>query len=131
MAEDEVKRRNISKSIKNEKDDLQFVHGLVSIMKVKVDKQWRKSRIKNDLMSNLENCTREEFEASTRDFYVGRSLIGERKETDDDTNESRQEHRTRVLNDKWVEMHFKKPFCDKMDKKFHRWFTVERKKQMR
>ena len=33
-AEDEVKRRNISNDIKNEKDDLQFVHGLVSIMKL-------------------------------------------------------------------------------------------------
>ena len=39
MAEDEVKRKNISKSIKNEKEDLQFVSGLFSIMKVKVDKE--------------------------------------------------------------------------------------------
>ena len=78
MAEDEVKRRNISKSIKNEKDDLQFVHGLISIMKVKVDKKWR-GRIKNDLVSKLENCNQEEFEASTKDFYMGRSLIGIRK----------------------------------------------------
>ena len=37
MAEDEVKQKNISKSIKNEKEDLQFVSGLFSIMKVKVD----------------------------------------------------------------------------------------------
>jgi hypothetical protein len=56
VAKDEVKRRNISKSIKNEKDDLQFVHGLVSIMKVKVDKQWS-DRNKNELISKLENCT--------------------------------------------------------------------------
>jgi hypothetical protein len=53
IAEDEVKRRNISKRIKNGKDDLQFVHGLISIMKVKVDKKWGKSRIKIDLMSKL------------------------------------------------------------------------------
>ena len=57
---------------------------------------------------------------------MGHSLIGERKESDDDTNESRQEHCTRVLNDKWVEMHFKKSFCDKLDEKFHRWFTVSK-----
>ena len=52
----------------------------------------------------------------------------EKKETDDDTNESRQEHCTRVLNDKWVEMHFKKTFRDKMDKKCHCWFPVDREK---
>ena len=83
-------------------DDLLFVHGLILIMKVKVYKRWRTSRIKNDLMSNLENCYRDEFKDSTRDLYVGRSLMKEMKETNDDTNESRQEHRTRVLNDKWV-----------------------------
>ena len=33
-------------------------------MKVKVDKRWGKSRIKNDLMSNLENCSRDDFKAS-------------------------------------------------------------------
>ena len=127
-AEDGVKRRNISKSIKNEKDDLQFVHGLVSILKVKVENRWGKSRIKNDLMSYLDNCTQEQFEASTKYFYVGCSLIGERKESNYDKNESRREHPTRVLNDVWVEMHFNKPFCIKLDTKFHQWFTVSKEK---
>ena len=77
MAEDDVKRRNISKSIKNEKDDLQFVHGLISIMKVKDAKKW-KGRIKNDLMSKLDNCTRDEFNASTNEFLCG-SLFDTRK----------------------------------------------------
>ena len=79
-------------------------------------------------MSNLENCTREEFEASTKDVYVSRSLIGERKEINDDTNVSRHKYHTRVLNDVWVEMHFNKPFCIKLDTKFHRWFTVSKEK---
>ena len=91
MVEDEVKRRNILKSIKNEKEDLQFVHGLISIMRVKYVKRWR-SRIKNELMSKLEHCTREEFEASTNDFYVGCSKIGDRKQNSEATIESRQEH---------------------------------------
>lgn len=55
MAEDEVKRKNISKSIKNEKEDLEFVSGLISIMNVKVDKEWR-SRIKDHLITKLDNC---------------------------------------------------------------------------
>ena len=79
-------------------------------------------------MSKLENCNQEQFEASTNYFYLGCSLIGERKETNDDTNESRQEVRTRVLNDNWVEIHFKKTFCDKLEKKFHQWFTVSKEK---
>jgi hypothetical protein len=129
VAEDEVKRRNISRDIKKEKDDLLFVIGLDSILKVKVKKQWvRNSRTKKYLLSKLENCSQEEFEASTRDFYVGRSLIGKRKENDNNTNELRQEHRTRVLNDKWMDIYFTKAFRDKMDKKFQRWFSVDMKK---
>ena len=119
MAEDVVKRKNIAKSIKNEKDHLQFVQGLISIMKVNDAKKWSdRSRIKNDLIAKLENCTRDEFNASTDDFYVGRSLSQERKITNDDnedTNESRQVESTRVLNNNWVKMHFKKTFCDKLD----------------
>jgi hypothetical protein len=96
-------------------------------MKVKVDKNWTgRSRLKKELMSQLENCSQEEFEASTRDFYVGRSLIGERREIDDETDESRNENRTRVLHDKWVGMHFKKPFLDMMDTKFHQWHSVSK-----
>ena len=79
MAEDEVKRKNISKSIKNENGDLEFVSGLVSIMKVKVNKVWR-SRIKDDLMIKLENCSWEEFESSKNAFYVGFSKTGDRKQ---------------------------------------------------
>ena len=56
VVEDEVKRRNIAKNIKNKKDDLQFVQGLISIMKVNDAKKWR-SRIKNELMGKLESCT--------------------------------------------------------------------------
>ena len=69
MEEDEVKQKNISKSIINEKEDLQFVSGLISIMKVKVDKEWM-PRNKDDLITKLENCSRDEFESSAKDFYV-------------------------------------------------------------
>ena len=71
MAEDVVKRKNIAKSIKNEKNDLQFVQGLISIMKVNDAKKWR-GRIKNDLITKIENCTQYEFNASTDNFYLGR-----------------------------------------------------------
>ena len=118
MAEDEVKRKNISKSIKNEKEDLEFVSGMVSIMKVKGDKKWR-SRVKNDLMSKLENCFRDEFECLTNDFYTGFARTKDRKQKSEETIESRQVERTRVLNDKWVKMHFQKTFCDKLENKYH------------
>ena len=94
MAEDEVKRRNISKSIKNEKQDIEFVSGMVSIMKVKGDKKWR-SRIKNDLITKLENCTRDEFESSTNNFYVGCSKTQDRQQKREETIESRQDERTK------------------------------------
>ena len=99
-------------------------------MKVNDAKKWR-SRIKNELMGKLENCTRDEFNASTDGFYVGRSLIHERKITNDDnddTNESRQVESTRVLNNNWVEMHYKKTFCDKLDEERCKWLTVSKKK---
>ena len=67
MAEDEVKKRNISKSIKTEKKNVEFIYGLVSIMKVKGREKF-KARIKNDLMSKLENCSRDEFESSKMIF---------------------------------------------------------------
>ena len=56
MAEDEVKQKNISKSIKNEKEDLQFVSGLFLIMKVKVENEWTQ-RFILDMITKLENCT--------------------------------------------------------------------------
>ena len=46
VAENDVKRRNIIRDIKKEKDDLQFVIGLDSIMKVKV-KQEMAEKFKN------------------------------------------------------------------------------------
>ena len=62
---------------------------------------------------------------------MGRSLSKERKITNDDnddTNESRQVESTRVLNNNWVEMHFKKTFCDKLDEERCQWLTVSKKK---
>ena len=40
FAEDEVKQKNISENIKNEKENLEFVSGLYLIMRVKVNKKW-------------------------------------------------------------------------------------------
>ena len=42
--------------------------------------------------------------------------------------ERRQVESTRILNYKWVEMHFNKSFCKKLKKKFHRWVTVTKEK---
>ena len=59
---------------------------------------------------------------------MGCSKIGDIKEKNDDTIESNQVLRTRVLNDKWVEMHFKKSFYDKLENKYHHWVTVSKEK---
>ena len=79
------------------------------------------------MLTQLENCTREEFQSFKKDFYVGCS-----KKTYIRTNkkktERRQEDRTRILNDKWVEMYFSKPFCQELDKNFHCWVTVTKEK---
>ena len=47
-------------------------------MRVKVNKEWTPI-IKQDLMTKLENCTRDEFESSANDFYVGCSKTRNRK----------------------------------------------------
>ena len=79
-------------------------------------------------MTKLENCSQEEFESSINNFYVGCSKTQDRKQKREETIESMQVERTRVLNDKWVEMHFQKPFCEKLEKNYHHWVTVKRGK---
>ena len=43
--------------------------------------------------------------------------------------ERRQVDRTRILNDKWVEMNFNKSFCKELEKKFHCWVMVTIEKE--
>lgn len=57
---------------------------------------------------------------------MGCSKTGVRKQKREKTIESRQVERTRVLNDKWVKIHFQKTFYDKLEKKYHHWVTVKR-----
>ena len=44
---------------------------------------------------------------------MGCSKTGDRKQKREETIESRKVEHSRVLNDKWVEIHFKKTFYDK------------------
>jgi hypothetical protein len=44
---------------------------------------------------------------------MGCSKTGDRKQKREETIESRQVENSRVLNDKGVEIHFKKTLCDK------------------
>ena len=100
-------------------------------MKVKVDKEWTPRNIE-DLITKVENCTWDKLEYYENDFYVGCSKTQKWKKMKEsireETIESRHEHCTRVLNDKWVEIHFKETFCDKMDKKCNCMFTLKQER---
>ena len=71
VADDEENKKHISETFKNEKEDMEFVGGLALIMRVKVNSNVWNQRIKGAMLTQLENCTQEEFESFKNDFYVG------------------------------------------------------------
>ena len=71
VADDEENKRHISETFKNKKEDMEFVGGLALIMRMKVNSNVWNQRIKGAMLTQLENCTQEEFESFKNDFYVG------------------------------------------------------------
>ena len=70
VADYEKNKEHISETFQNEKEDIEFVGGLYAIMRVKVKSKAWNQRIKLAMLTQLENCTQEEFESSKNDFYV-------------------------------------------------------------
>ena len=128
VADDEGNKKHISETFKNEKEDMEFVGGLALIMRVKVNSNVWNQIIKGAMLTQLENCSRGEFESFKNDFYVGCSTTYNRSKKKKRDTGRRQEDRTRILNDKWVKMYFDKSFCKELEKKFHLWVTVTKEK---
>ena len=70
VADDDKNKKHLSDTFKNDKEDIEFVGGLYAIMRVKVNKNIWNQRIKRLILSNLENCTPNEFKSSKNECYV-------------------------------------------------------------